>query len=136
MHALPIGRGRRLKEGTDIAVLSLGPIGVSVVEAIKQLQAERPDLSIAHYDMRYLKPLDDLLLTEAATRCRRIITIEDGVRNGGFGSAVLEWLADHGMSVPVQRLGLPDAFVEHGSIPELRHLCGIDVEGIKQALTH
>ncbi len=135
MHALPIGRGRRLKEGTDIALLSLGAIGRVAVEAIKQLQTERPDLSIAHYDMRYLKPLDDLLLTEAATRCRRIVTLEDGVRNGGFGSAVLEWLADHGMAVPVQRLGLPDAFVEHGSIPELQHLCGIDIEGIKRALS-
>ena len=134
MHALPIGRGRRLKEGSDVAVLSLGAIGVSVVEAIKQLRDEHPKLSIAHYDMRYLKPLDDLLLTEAATRCRRIVTIEDGVRNGGFGTAVLEWLADHALSMPVQRLGLPDRFVEHGSVAELRHLCGIDIESIKRAI--
>ena len=134
MHALPIGRGRRLHEGTDVAVLSLGPLGVAVEEAIRQLATEAPALSVAHYDMRYLKPLDDLLLTEAATRCRRIVTIEDGVRSGGLGSAVLEWLADHGMNVPVMRLGLPDRFVEHGTIAELHHLVGLDVEGIKKAL--
>lgn len=134
MHALPIGRGRRLKEGTDVAVLTLGPIGVTACKVIRQLQTEKPDLSIAHYDMRYLKPLDDLLLTEAATRCQRIVTIEDGVRTGGFGSAVLEWLADHRINRPVTRLGLPDRFVEHGSITELHHLCGLDAEGIKRAI--
>ena len=134
MHEIPIGQGRRLKEGTDIALLSIGPIGVTAVKAIRQVEAEHPEMSIAHYDMRFLKPLDERLLTEVAARFRKIVTLEDGVRTGGLGTAVLEWLSDHGINIPVVRLGLPDHFVEHGSLPELHHLCGIDVEGIKKAL--
>ena len=134
MHEIPIGQGRKLKDGTDIALLSIGPLGVTAQEAIKQAEAEHPGLSIAHYDMRFLKPLDERLLTEVAARYKKIVTLEDGVRKGGLGTAVLEWLADHGISIPVVRLGLPDQFVEHGSLPELHHLCGIDVEGIKRVL--
>lgn len=135
MQEVPIGRGRRLKEGRDIAVLTIGPIGVTAQAAIRQAEAERPELSIGHYDMRFLKPLDERLLTEVATRYKRIVTVEDGVRNGGLGSAVLEWLADHGMALPVTRLGLPDRFVEHGPCKDLYRICGIDVEGIKNTLT-
>ena len=134
MHEIPVGRGRRLKDGHDVAVLTIGPIGVAAREAIRQAEAEHPSWSVAHYDMRFLKPLDETLLTEVAARYRRIVTVEDGVRTGGLGTAVLEWLSDHGMSIPVMRLGLPDAFVEHGSLKELHHLCGIDIEGIKRAL--
>ena len=134
MHEIPIGQGRRLKEGTDIALLSIGPIGVTAVKAIRQVEAEHPEMSIAHYDMRFLKPLDERLLIEVAARFRKIVTLEDGVRTGGLGTAVLEWLSDHGINIPVVRLGLPDHFIEHGSLPELHHLCGIDVEGIKKAL--
>ena len=135
MQEVPIGRGRRLKEGRDIAVLTIGPIGVTAQAAIRQAEAERPELSIGHYDMRFLKPLDERLLTEVATRYKRIVTVEDGVRNGGLGSAVLEWLADHGMALPVTRLGLPDRFVEHGPGKDLYRICGIDAEGIKNTLT-
>ena len=135
MQEVPIGRGRRLKEGRDIAVLTIGPIGVTAQAAIRQAEAERPELSIGHYDMRFLKPLDERLLTEVATRYKRIVTVEDGVRNGGLGSAVLEWLADHGMALPVTRLGLPDRFVEHGPCKDLYRICGIDAEGIKNTLT-
>ena len=134
MHEIPIGRGRRLKEGTDVAILTIGPIGLAAQEAICQAEAEQPGLSTAHYDMRFLKPLDERLLTEIAARFRRVITVEDGVRTGGLGSAVLEWFADHGAAPRVIRLGLPDHFVEHGTVQELHHLCGIDVEGIKKAI--
>lgn len=134
MQEIPVGRGRKLKDGTDIALLSIGPLGVTAAAAIRQTEAEHPGLSIAHYDMRFLKPLDERILTEVAARTRKIITLEDGTRTGGLGSAVLEWLSDHGFSTPVVRLGLPDQFVEHGSLAELHRLCGIDLEGIKKAL--
>lgn len=134
MHEVPVGKGRRLKDGRDVALLTIGPLGVVAQEAIRQAEAEHPGLSVAHYDMRFLKPLDEGLLTEVAARFKRIVTLEDGVRTGGLGSAVLEWLSDHGVTTPVVRLGLPDAFVEHGSLKELHALCGIDVAGIKRAL--
>ncbi len=134
MHEVPVGKGRRLKDGRDVALLSIGPLGVVAQEAIRQAEAEHPGLSVAHYDMRFLKPLDEGLLTEVAARFKRIVTLEDGVRTGGLGSAVLEWLSDHGVTTPVVRLGLPDAFVEHGSLKELHALCGIDVAGIKKYL--
>jgi len=98
------------------------------------VEAAHPEISIGHYDMRFLKPLDERILTEVAARYRRVVTIEDGVRVGGLGSAVLEWLSDHGSACSVTRLGLPDRFVEHGSVSELHHLCGIDKEAIKRAL--
>ena len=135
MQEIPVGRGRKMKDGKDIAVLTIGPIGIAAAEAIRQAEAERPGLSIAHYDMRFLKPLDERLLTEVAARYRKVITVEDGVRTGGFGSAILEWMADHGATTQVVRLGLPDTFVEHGPVSDLHRLCGIDVEGIKQHLT-
>lgn len=134
MHEVPVGKGRRLKDGRDVALLSIGPLGVVAQEAIRQAEAEHPGLLVAHYDMRFLKPLDEGLLTEVAARFKRIVTLEDGVRTGGLGSAVLEWLSDHGVTTPVARLGLPDAFVEHGSLKELHALCGIDVAGIKKYL--
>lgn len=134
MHEVPVGKGRRLKDGRDVALLTIGPLGVVAQEAIRQAEAEHPGLSVAHYDMRFLKPLDEGLLTEVAARFKRIVTLEDGVRTGGLGSAVLEWLSDHGVTTPVARLGLPDAFVEHGSLKELHALCGIDVAGIKKYL--
>ena len=133
MEELPVGKGRRLREGTDVAVLSIGPIGNDVVTAIDELQHEGCTLSVAHYDMRFLKPLDEDILAEAS-RCQRIITVEDGVRNGGLGSAVVEWLADHHLSIPVVRIGLPDAFVEHGTVTELREIVGIDKEHIKNEI--
>ena len=91
-------------------------------------------LTIAHYDMRFLKPLDEDILNEVGRKFKRIVTIEDGVRTGGLGSAVLEWMADHGYSPQVTRLGLPDDFVEHGTVDELRQIVGLDKESIKKAL--
>lgn len=130
LEEIPVGKGRKLTDGTELAILSVGPVGNNVQKAI----AERPDISIAHYDMRYVKPLDDELLREVAERFNKIITIEDGVREGGFGSAVLEWMDDNGFKPNVVRLGLPDSFVEHGTVSELQHIVGIDAEGICLAI--
>jgi len=135
MRKVPIGRGRKLSEGTDVAVLSIGPVGNTVHQAIADLAAEGSTLSIAHYDMRFLKPLDEDILKEVGERFQRIITVEDGVRNGGMGSAVLEWMSDHGYQPRITRLGLPDEFVEQGTVAQLHHLVGIDKEGIIRSLS-
>ena len=134
MEELPIGRGRCLREGTDVAILSLGPIGNNAVKAIDALKANGSRISVAHYDMRFLKPIDEELLREVAERFDRIITIEDGVKKGGLGSAVLEWMAQNGYQRHVTCLGLPDEFVEHGSISQLQHITGIDSESIQQEI--
>ena len=132
---IEVGTGRKLHDGTDLAILSIGPIGNTVEEAIKEIQEKtEPQLSIAHYDMRFLKPLDEKILSEIGERFNRIITIEDGVRNGGLGSAVLEWMNDHGYHPAITRMGLPDEFVEHGTVQELRHIVGIDKEAILKEL--
>ena len=132
---IEVGTGRKLQDGTDLAILSIGPIGNTVDEAIKEIQEKTgPQLSIAHYDMRFLKPLDEKILSEIGERFNRIITIEDGVRNGGLGSAVLEWMNDHGYHPAITRMGLPDEFVEHGTVQELRHIVGIDKEAILKEL--
>ena len=118
-----------------MALLSFGPIGNVAADAIARLTAERPDLRISHIDLRFAKPLDEALILDMARTHRRLITLEDGVRKGGVGTAVLELLADHDLSCPVQRIGLPDHFVEHGTPTELYHLCGMDTEAITQALS-
>ena len=137
---IEVGTGRVLREGSDVAVLTLGPIGNNAAQAIDSLKAEGCTASIAHYDMRFVKPLDTRLLTDIAHRFNRIITIEDGVRAGGFGSAVLEWMSDNGYHPEIIRMGLPDEFVEHGKAEELQKIVGIDIESIKneikKALAH
>ena len=134
MEEIEVGTGRKLKDGNDMVVLTLGPIGHQASAAISEVEKECPGRSIAHYDMRFVKPLDERLLREVGERFQRVVTVEDGVRNGGFGSAVLEWLSDHGYKTEVVRLGLPDEFVEHGKVDELQRIVGIDKEGIKQSL--
>ena len=134
MQEITVGTGRKLLEGSDVAVLSLGPIGNNVVKAIESINEERQDVSVAHYDMRFAKPLDEQLLEEIATRFTRIITIEDGCVTGGFGSAVTEWMTDHGYHPVIRRLGLPDQFIEHGTVSELQQLTGLDPETIKQTI--
>lgn len=129
---LPIGKGRKLSEGKDVAVLSLGPLGNTVAKVVSELKEE--GTSVAHYDMRFLKPIDEDILQEVGTKCRRIITVEDGVVRGGLGSAVIEYMNDHNLHPEVIRLGLPDHFVEHGTPEELYHLVGLDAEAIKKAL--
>ena len=128
---IKVGTGRKLKDGTDVAVLSIGPIGNNVTRAIAEIG---DTISIAHYDMRFLKPLDEAILDEVGRKFKRVIVVENGVRKGGLGSAVLEWMNDHGYTPRVQRLGLPDNFVEHGTVKELQHIVGIDEEAIKKAI--
>ena len=141
-----VGTGRKLREGTDVAVLTIGPIGNDVAKVIDELSkpsatsdstsgSAGKTLSVAHYDLRFLKPLDERLLHEVGSRFSRIVTIEDGVRNGGMGSAVLEWMSDHGYQPKITRLGLPDYFVEHGTVAELRQIVGLDRDSIRRVLT-
>ena len=129
LEELPVGRGRLISPGRHVAVLTIGPIGNDVAYVIASMD-EKP----AHYDMRFLKPIDEQLLREVAENYERIVTVEDGVRNGGLGSAVMEWLNDNGYLKPVTRLGLPDKFVEHGTIEELREIVGLDKESIRKSL--
>ena len=133
LEEVRVGTGRKLKDGADLAVLTLGPLGTEAAKAIEEVE-QKTGRSIAHYDMRFLKPLDETLLTEVVQKFRCIVTIEDGVRAGGFGSAVLEWVADRNADCRVVRLGLPDEFVEHGSVPELRALVGLDAAGIARTI--
>ena len=130
LEEIKVGTGRKLSDGEDLAILSIGPVGNNVQKAI----AERSDLSIAHYDMRFVKPLDENLLYEVAHKFKNIITVEDGIREGGFGSAVLEWMDDNGYHPNIVRLGLPDSFVEHGTVGELQQIVGIDADGICKAI--
>jgi 1-deoxy-D-xylulose-5-phosphate synthase len=135
LEEIKVGTGRKLKDGTDVAVLSIGPIGNNVTEAIAQLSAMNCQLSVAHYDMRFLKPLDEQILDEVGRKFKRIVTVENGARKGGLGSAVLEWMSDNGYHPEVTRLGFPDNFVEHGKVCELQKIVGIDAEAIAKAIT-
>ena len=134
LEEIAVGTGRKLRDGSELAVITIGPIGNDVERVIQQIEADDSHNvgKIAHYDLRFLKPLDEHLLTEVGERFTKIITVEDGVRNGGMGSAVLEWMADKGYQPKVVRLGLPDKFVEHGTVEEERRLCGIDNESLRK----
>ena len=129
LEEVEVGTGRRMREGKSVAVLSIGPIGTYVEQAI-----DESNLDIAHYDMRFLKPLDNKLLQEVGGQFKTIITVEDGSRDGGMGSAVLEWMADHGYTPRVIRLGIADNFVEHGTVEQLYEACGISKEAIKKVI--
>lgn len=128
MEAVEIGKGRKLKSGQDIAILSFGHPGNFAAAAIRSVKQEGIDP--AHYDIRFAKPLDEALLHEALTTYPKIITVEDGTVVGGFGSAVLEFMAKHGYKNEIKILGIPDRIVEHGSPKELHRECGYDAEGI------
>lgn len=134
LEEVAVGRGRRLKAGKDIAVLSIGPCGNDVAKAIAEIEKEHPGIAVAHYDMRFLKPLDEDILREAGGNFGRIVTVEDGARNGGLGSAVTEWMNDNGYSPRITRIGLPDRFVEHGTVEELKDITGTGKDGIKRVL--
>ena len=134
LEAIPVGKARLVSDGSDVAVLSYGPMGNDVQKAISQLHDEGSPLSVAHYDMRFCKPLDTEVLESVSQRFSRIVTVEDGQLAGGFGSAVLEWLSDNGKTTTVRRVGLPDRFIEHGTVSELRHIAGTDIESIKRAI--
>lgn len=125
---IEVGTAKILREGNDVAILSLGPIGTNAAEAAEKLAKD--GISVAHYDMRFVKPLDTNTLSQIGKRFKTIVTVEDGAIQGGFGSAVLEWLNDNGFSTRVIRLGIPDRFIDHGSPQDLYRECGIDTEGI------
>ncbi len=128
------GKGVKLRDGEDIAVLTIGAIGNTMSEAISSLEGRSGGVSFAHYDMRWLKPMDEEILHEVGKKYKTIVTAEDGMVAGGLGSAVLEWMADHGYTPRVIRLGVNDQFVEHGSTKELYHLLKLDKEGLCESL--
>lgn len=140
LEEVPVGKGRKLKDGKDIAVLSIGPIGVEAEKAISiaELRSLNDNpaapLNIAHYDMRFLKPIDEDILHEVGKKFKKVVTVEDGVISGGLGSAVLEFFADHGYEVEVKRVGIPNKFVMHGTVAELRQICGMDAQSIAEIL--
>ena len=130
MHKVTVGRGQCLSAGdAPVAVLTIGPIGNDAAKVVKSLAEEGH--RVAHYDMIFLKPIDEDILHEVSSRCKHIVTVEDGTICGGLGSAVMEWLNDHSRnSVQVHRIGIPDAFIAQGTVPQLRKLCGMDAESI------
>jgi 1-deoxy-D-xylulose-5-phosphate synthase len=129
---IKIGTGRKIQEGEDLAILTIGHIGNYVTEINEKL--EKRGISIGHYDMRFVKPLDEELLHEVFSKYTKVITVEDGCLQGGFGSAILEFMADHHYTVQFKRLGIPDAIIEHGEQLELHHECGFDPAGIEKAV--
>jgi 1-deoxy-D-xylulose-5-phosphate synthase len=129
---MTVGTGRVVREGQGVAILSFGHIGNYAVKATAALAAE--GISAGHYDMRFAKPLDEEMLADILSRYQAIVTVEDGCLQGGFGAAVLEFMADHGYSVLVKRLGIPDRVVEHGTQDELYKECGFDAAGIANAV--
>ncbi|XHR98336.1 1-deoxy-D-xylulose-5-phosphate synthase [Mucilaginibacter sp. UC70_90] len=129
--AIPVGKGRKVSDGDDVAILSVGAIGNEVVKATTELNAE--GYNPAHYDLRFVKPLDEALLHDVFKKFNKIITVEDGCIEGGMGSAVLEFMIDNGYTnIQVKRLGIPDKFIEHGDQPELWAECGFDAHGIAE----
>jgi 1-deoxy-D-xylulose-5-phosphate synthase len=126
-----IGKGRVISAGDDIAIVSIGHVGNYAVDAIKRLEQE--NISAAHYDMRFVKPLDEELLHQVFKKFSKVITVEDGCLPGGFGSAVVEFMADNGYFANVQRLGIPDRFIDHGSQKELHLECGYYKDDIVEA---
>lgn len=132
MQEIPVGKGQVLKQGSKVAVLTIGPIGNTVMKAVESLGADASEVGV--YDMRFLKPLDTELLDEIFKKYKSIVTVEDGSLRGGFGSAVLEYMADSGVALPVKRIGIPDNFIEHGSPQELYHMLGMDSSGIADAI--
>lgn len=134
-EAIEVGKGRKLKDGSDLAVITIGPIGNDAAQAITESEAHTGK-SIAHYDLRFLKPLDEAMLHEIGQRFHRIVTVEDGILKGGMGSAILEFMSDNGYTPVVKRLGIPDRFIPHGPVESLHVICGIDKTTIYNTLIH
>lgn len=132
LEEVPVGKGRKLKGGTDLAVITIGPIGNVAAKAIEQIE-ERQNYSIAHYDLRFIKPLDEALLHEIGHHFSKVVTVEDGVITGGMGSAVLEFMNSNGYHPSVERIGIPDQFIEHGAVNELHQICKMDEEHLYEA---
>ena len=136
LEEVPVGKGRKLKEGKQLAILTLGPIGVEGAKAIKMAEEQwaGEGLSVAQYDMRFLKPIDEELLEEVGNQYQKVMTVEDGALKGGLGSAVLEYMNNHGFHPDIKMIGLPDSFVEQGTVPQLRSLLGMDAEHLTAAI--
>jgi 1-deoxy-D-xylulose-5-phosphate synthase len=132
MEAIPIGKSRKLSEGTEVAILTIGTIGIPAGRAVKMLQKD--GISAAHFDMRFVKPLDKEALHTIFSQYKTVVTIEDGVLQGGFGSAVLEFMADYKYAAELKRIGIPDTFVDHGTTDELYREYGLDQQGIYQTI--
>lgn len=133
LEAIPVGKGRLLKEGKDLAVISLGPIGYRTAKAIERVEQES-GISVAHYDLRFVKPLDTEMLEYIGKNFKKVITIEDGILAGGAGSAVMEFMSDPGYDTKIIRMGLEDYFVQHGSVNELYKICGLDEDSIYEKI--
>ena len=131
-ETIPTGKGRRLKDGKNMAVITIGTAGNLAAEAIERIESRYP-VTIAHYDLRFAKPLDEALLREAA-RFDRILTVEDGILRGGVGEAVAKFFSDNGLTSPVRSLGIDDKFVEHGTVAQLQAICGYDADGIERTI--
>lgn len=132
MKAIPVGKGRKICDGEDVAILTIGHIGNEAVKACRELNGY--GIHPAHYDMRFVKPLDEELLHDVFTKFKNVITVEDGCLQGGMGSAVIEFMADHDYFAKVVRLGIPDKIIEHGEQPELWHECNYDAAAIIQTV--
>ena len=132
MKMLEEGKAEILREGTDVALLSLGHTAQDAATAAERAAAE--GISVCHIDLRWAKPLDEKMLRWVGENFGRVVTVEDGVLNGGVGSAVADWLLDNGFAPRIVRLGIDDEFVEHGTVAQLKNLCGYDAEGILKAL--
>ena len=133
LEPVPIGTGRKLKDGNALAVITLGPIGNAASKAIERAEKDT-DMRFAHYDLRFLKPLDEEMLHEIGKQYKKIITVEDGVLKGGMGSAILEFMSDNGYNPQIKRLGIPDKFIQHGPVKDLYAICGIDSKTIYQTI--
>ena len=131
-ETIPVGKGRKMKDGTDVALLTLGPIGKTAVAAIEA--AEKEGVSVAHYDMRFLKPIDIAILKEVGEKFKHIVTVEDGVVKGGLASAVTEYMAAEGYTPAIHPIGIPDKFIEHGTPAELYEICGMNNDAILRAI--
>jgi len=131
---IPIGKGRLISEGKDIAVLSIGHSGNFVAEAISKIKTEDKNISVQHYDMRFVKPIDEDILHKVGVNFKSVITVEDGTIVGGLGSAVSEFFATHGYKTHVERLGVPDKYIQQGSVQELYKECGFDSDSIFEAI--
>ena len=132
MEEIQIGSGRKIREGEELAILTIGHVGNYAVEVCERLA--KLNIEVGHFDMRFAKPLDEQLLHEIFSQYKKILTVEDGSIQGGFGSAIIEFMADHNYRAEIRRLGIPDRIVEHGEQLELHKECGFDPDGIEQAV--
>ncbi|HEX7583923.1 MAG TPA: transketolase C-terminal domain-containing protein, partial [Prolixibacteraceae bacterium] len=132
MVAIPVGQSRQLSEGADLAILTIGTVGIQTSRVVNMLIKD--GINAAHYDMRFVKPLDEDALHSVFRKYKQVITIEDGVLQGGFGSAILEFMADHQYNIRLKRIGIPDKFVDHGTTEELHRDYGLDQQGIYKSV--